>query len=99
MRIKLIAERLSSYWIYRKRHLPIGADLRVDLERVGLNPRVIFDVGANIGQTYRRFRRDFPDAQIHCFEPVNSAFQKLTEEVSGDDLAWRKGSHWLIIGE
>jgi FkbM family methyltransferase len=87
MRIKLLAERLSGYWIYRKRHLPIGAELRVDLDRLGMTPRVIFDVGANVGQTYRRFRRDFPEARIHCFEPVSNAFDQLMKEMAGDQLA------------
>jgi FkbM family methyltransferase len=39
---------------------------------------VVFDVGANVGQTTRRFRELFPEATIHCFEPVDECFVELT---------------------
>jgi FkbM family methyltransferase len=32
-------------------------------------PSVILDVGANVGRTVRRFRKEFPRAAIHAFEP------------------------------
>jgi len=86
--MKRLLETLTGYWLYKKRHLPVGADLRVDFERLGLNPSLIFDVGANIGQTYRRFRRDFPHARIHCFEPVAKTFDKLRMQLEGDPLAF-----------
>ncbi|MDH2326375.1 FkbM family methyltransferase [Cereibacter sp. SYSU M97828] len=40
-------------------------------------PQVIFDVGANVGQTASSFAAAFPDAAIHAFEPVPAAFRKL----------------------
>lgn len=40
---------------------------------------VVFDVGANIGQSARSFVQSWPEARIHCFEPVPSSFAKLTE--------------------
>jgi FkbM family methyltransferase len=39
--------------------------------------RTILDVGANIGQFASRMRRVFPSAEIHCFEPVPAALDKL----------------------
>jgi FkbM family methyltransferase len=87
MAVKRFVERVSGYWIYKRRHLPVGADLRVDLDRMAFMPRTIFDVGANVGQTYCRFRRDFPDASIQCFEPVSSAFEKLSRAIKNDALA------------
>lgn len=44
-------------------------------------PRVVFDVGANIGQTAERVRRAFPAARIVSFEPVPSTFARLADHV------------------
>lgn len=77
LREKLID--LTGYWMYKKKVLPIGADLMVDIkEKIGLEPKTIFDVGANIGQTAKLFSRYFPKAVIHSFEPVSSSFEKLS---------------------
>ena len=43
---------------------------------------IIFDVGANMGQSIERFLNDFKEAQIHSFEPNNEAFQILKEKYS-----------------
>jgi len=75
--IRRFIERLTGYWVHKRSTLPIGADLQVDLTKAGIDPKTIFDVGANIGQSYIRFRRDFPDARIICFEPVSSVCEKL----------------------
>jgi FkbM family methyltransferase len=40
-------------------------------------PRVIFDIGANTGQTTAEFTRLFPAATIYAFEPFDESFQKL----------------------
>lgn len=45
-----------------------GANVCVDLATI-IKPETIFDVGANIGQSAKKFRRYFPGARIHCFEP------------------------------
>lgn len=39
--------------------------------------RVVFDVGANVGQTTRLLGRFFPGATLHSFEPVSSTFRQL----------------------
>jgi FkbM family methyltransferase len=39
--------------------------------------RLIFDVGANTGQTARLYRKLFPEATIYCFEPFEEAYNKL----------------------
>jgi FkbM family methyltransferase len=38
---------------------------------------VIFDVGANVGQTTIAFHHSFPNAEIHAFEPVSAIFEVL----------------------
>lgn len=40
--------------------------------------QMIFDVGANIGQTVDSFKIAFPKAHIEAFEPVSSTFAQLT---------------------
>ena len=74
---KLIA--LTGYWFYKTKYLPVGTDLFVDIEhRLSIKElRVIFDIGANTGQSYHWFREENPKAQIYCFEPVMETFTML----------------------
>lgn len=44
----------------------------------------IFDVGANEGQTAVVLREQFPSAQLYCFEPSETTFQKLSHTVEYD---------------
>jgi len=48
------------------------------------SPRIIFDVGANIGQTAASYRTLFPQAQIFSFEPDPETFKKLEAAFAGD---------------
>ena len=45
---------------------------------------MIFDVGANIGQTAAIYRKLFPGAVIHCFEPFRPSFERLVHSVGRD---------------
>jgi FkbM family methyltransferase len=45
---------------------------------------VIFDVGANQGQTSERFRAQFPFSKIYAFEPATKTCQKLAEKFTFD---------------
>jgi FkbM family methyltransferase len=56
-----------------------GADLAQDFRRMyGARPvEMIFDVGANEGQTAVELARAFPRATVHSFEPFNRAFDAL----------------------
>lgn len=53
-----------------------GANVCVDLGTI-LRPATIFDVGANIGQSARKFGRYFPSARIHCFEPSAASAARI----------------------
>jgi FkbM family methyltransferase len=44
---------------------------------------VIFDVGANIGQSAVWFSKSFPSARIYAFEPIPTVFKRLEKEVAG----------------
>jgi FkbM family methyltransferase len=57
----------------------LSLELEHDLRRLSAPEpiRCVFDVGANLGQSAARFSREFPSAQIYCFEPVKQAFAQL----------------------
>ncbi|QDT47852.1 2-O-methyltransferase NoeI [Symmachiella dynata] len=46
---------------------------------------LIFDVGANFGQSAREFKGMFADSSIHCFEPSPSTYAQLEKNCA----AWR----------
>ena len=79
--LKQIFQNLTGYWIHKVETLPVGANLLIDIEnRIGCKSiKTIFDVGANEGQTLTEFRRFFPNATIHCFEPVAGTFKRLQD--------------------
>ncbi len=79
---EFVADKLG-YYIYNIDALPVGTNLRYDLlYKIQLNPKVIFDVGANIGQTVEFYRQIYPEAHIYSFEPVPSTFAELHRNVS-----------------
>jgi FkbM family methyltransferase len=45
--------------------------------------RVIFDIGANTGQTTERYLELFEEATIYSFEPFPGSYQRLRERFSG----------------
>ncbi|MGO9302448.1 MAG: FkbM family methyltransferase [Candidatus Korobacteraceae bacterium] len=44
---------------------------------------VVFDVGANVGQSVERLKRYFAHPVIHAFEPAPDTFQRLREATKG----------------
>ncbi len=63
----------------------IGFDTMADFKEKlpSYEMQVIFDVGANKGQSAMKFRKHWPKAQIHSFEPFQYAFQKLLDNTKG----------------
>ena len=49
---------------------------------LALRPKVIFDIGSNIGASILYFHKTFPDAQIFGFEPHPDTFRILEKNVS-----------------
>jgi FkbM family methyltransferase len=54
-----------------------GHRLADDFRRRQIAPSLIFDVGANVGQTALGFADAFPEAIIHAFEPFQETFSAL----------------------
>ncbi|MFN9111280.1 MAG: FkbM family methyltransferase [Bacteroidota bacterium] len=84
MSIKKVFSFLSGYWIHKQSTLPIGTDLFFDLtKRLQYGPlAIVFDVGANEGQTFSWIRHHQPAAKIYCFEPVQSVFNVLQKKTA-----------------
>lgn len=78
-RLKTLVE--SGLGIRLFRTLPHGVDYRSDLIRRGFRPKTVIDVGANEGQAAMHFLEAFSAADIHCFEPVQSTFERLKRRV------------------
>ncbi len=53
--------------------------------------RTILDVGANVGQSAVRFREAFPEAAIHCFEPVLASCDQGRAATAGlPSVTWHR---------
>ncbi|MDX9912624.1 MAG: FkbM family methyltransferase [Phycisphaerales bacterium] len=90
--------------VERRAAVPFGVDWLADLAAISETPvERVMDVGANIGQTARALRRAFPDAEIHCFEPVPATYAILARATQGDarirceniGLSNRAGTLWM----
>jgi FkbM family methyltransferase len=51
-------------------------------KRAITDAKIIFDVGANIGQSAQTYRRLYPQAEIWSFEPFPSTYKDLCRSVS-----------------
>lgn len=82
--LRRIVERLG-YRYFKIAYQPVGLDHAHDVARFlgsARNVKVVFDVGANEGQTAEHYVRAFPCAQIYSFEPVAATYNSLVEHVS-----------------
>jgi FkbM family methyltransferase len=85
-------------------------DARIYDTEVPDEPRVVLDVGANIGATVAFFKRRWPSCVVHGFEPDPGAFAKLSRNVgqldgvvlhqmavgaeNGDVTLWSSAAAW-----
>jgi len=72
-----------------------GISLSEDLKRSGVEPKIIMDVGANIGQSAYEFSCTWPSAKVYCFEPVKSTFAELSCNMSSFENV---SCHRMAIG-
>lgn len=81
-----ILERISGRQIAR-RTPDRGADLFANIDQIygKQNFRVVFDVGANVGQTAGVYRKEFPRAEIYSFEPVAATFRELEKNMGANE--------------
>lgn len=77
--------KAAGYEVYRISRNPgrisrdLGRDPFLDMRKLSERGRrlVVFDVGANVGQSVTRFRSTFDNPIIHAFEPGRDAFFEL----------------------
>ncbi len=55
--------------------IELGQDISDFLPDIAIE--VVFDVGANVGDSAVEYRQWFPKAKLYCFEPVSSTFDRL----------------------
>ena len=79
-------EYLTGTRAYAK--IPMGVDPFVDIEYYITNfeLKTIFDVGANIGQTSRHYRKQNESAEIYSFEPVKETYNQLINNTSNHNI-------------
>ena len=96
-KIKNFVEEFGGLRIYRHT-LPHGVDCFADLQRRlrSQSVSVVFDVGANRGQSALEYLQKFPNAEIYCFEPVAATFQALQAATSNSR---RVHAYQLGMGE
>src|SRR5258708_19791342 len=78
--IKRRLRRVGNYRVIHARY-KWGLEPFDDLDKL-IRPeevRVVFDVGANEGNTPKLYLEHFPRATVHAFEPVKSTFSRLQE--------------------
>ncbi len=64
----------------------LGQNPWLDMERFVVDGpnTVLFDVGANIGQSIARYRMHFPTSQVNSFEPSPQTYRELQTVATAD---------------
>ena len=70
---------LSAPWFPLTRYIAKGSYALYDIQCFSgtRHFNVIFDVGANVGQTAHGLISYFPVSQIYCFEPATAPFEEI----------------------
>lgn len=75
----------------REHTTDVGSFIEVFLDQLyalptDFNPKVILDVGGNIGMVSLYFSLKYPNAQIHTFEPIESNLTLLRKNIESNQL-------------
>jgi len=86
----------SIWWLENNFFYPKLKNALLDLNLLTLNSNpkinpIIFDVGANIGQSIEFYRSVYPDSLIHSFEPLTNAFQICAEKSNDRTFCYNLG--------
>jgi FkbM family methyltransferase len=75
------------YEIQRKRRDEVPKPFLAQKGIINKHSPTIFDVGAYVGAIAKTYRRLYPNAVIHCFEPFPDSFASLEENMRSDTNA------------
>ena len=68
------------YQLFRTGPKSLGLSPFRDMQRLASTAQpVVFDVGANVGQTVAKIRKQLSNPVVHCFEPTPTTFAQLTK--------------------
>jgi FkbM family methyltransferase len=83
--IKYIIEK-NGYIYFKKNFMPFGLSIWDDIDRLRpvYKKNILFDVGANVGQTYLQMRQKFSGSKIYCFEPSKQSYEVLQKITCSD---------------
>lgn len=59
----------------------LSGEYRVLRKLAALNPKIVFDVGANVGNWTKEFKTHSPDSLVYSFEPIPQTFEKLSQNL------------------
>ncbi len=84
-KIKKQIELLTDTHIYHG--LPRGIDFIQDIAKSlpAYRVDIVFDIGANLGQSSKIYLTRFPSSHIFCFEPVSTTFHQLQDNLKGNE--------------
>lgn len=85
--IKKLAEAIFNYRI--EKLSPLGVYPYKDIAKLirkNTNKITVFDVGANEGQSVIQIKESFDPTKIHCFEPNETAYNKLNSKYKKSDI-------------
>lgn len=67
------------------KNIPFGinpiSDIHFSIQQYNFN--IVFDVGANVGQSENTYAKQLPHSNIYCFEPINDSFSTLKNNIIG----------------
>ena len=94
-KLKKLVEQLTHTHIYRT--LPRGIDIFQDIANhlPAYHADIVFDIGANVGQSAKLFLSAFPIPVIYCFEPVSDTYRQLQINHKGNNHV---KCHQLALG-
>ena len=88
MLIKNILVKILNFFGYKILRLK-GANQNVNIDDVDSflvkkQQCMIFDVGANVGQSVKQFKKNFTEPVIHCFEPISDCLDVIKKDFPND---------------
>lgn len=87
--IKKAVDKVAGFTLLRSSTLPMGVDFKTDVKRFHLEKgSIVFDIGANVGQSAKEYASLFPKARIYSFEPVHATFQTLKNNTESLDRVY-----------